>query len=387
MDGYVFSFKRRERAINLKTEKRVCHLTSAHPRTDTRIFLKECRTLAGNGYSVSLVVADGLENEYREGVCVYDVGASHGRIDRIWNASRRVFDKAVTLNADIYHLHDPELIPIGLKLKRMGKTVIFDSHEDVPKQFIEKPYLNRPLRWLIARVLAAYQAIACSRFDAIVTSTPFIRDKFLSINDLTVDINNFPMLGELETATEWRDRQQEVCYIGCIDVIRGIREMVSAMTMVKSGVRLQLAGTFSEPDVEKDVEKYGGWSRVDALGYLDRTAVREVLSRSIAGLVTLHPAIHYIDALPVKMFEYMSAGIPVIASHFPLWRAIIEGKDCGICVDPLNPKAIAGAIDYLINHPEWARRMGKNGSDAVHNCYNWSIEKEKLLGLYKAVWK
>ena len=127
MDGYVFSFKRRERAINLKTEKRVCHLTSAHPRTDTRIFLKECRSLAGNGYSVSLVVADGLGNEYREGVWVYDVGASHGRIDRIWSASQRVFDKAVTLNADIYHLHDPELIPFGLRLKRMGKTVIFQQ--------------------------------------------------------------------------------------------------------------------------------------------------------------------------------------------------------------------------------------------------------------------
>ena len=82
------------------------------------------------------------------------------------------------------------------------------------------------------------------------------------------------------------------------------------------------------------------------------------------------------------MFEYMSAGVPVIASHFPLWREIIEGNDCGLCVDPLDPAAIAKAIDYLVTHPQEAERMGRNGQRAVAERYNWKIEEAKLLQLY-----
>lgn len=114
-----------------------------------------------------------------------------------------------------------------------------------------------------------------------------------------------------------------------------------------------------------------------------RPFVLPVLARSMAGLVTLHPIINYIDALPVKMFEYMAAGIPVIASNFPLWREIIEGNKCGLCVDPLNPSEIAKAIDYIVTHPAAAQQMGENGFRAVKEQYNWAIEEKKLLALYE----
>jgi len=107
----------------------------------------------------------------------------------------------------------------------------------------------------------------------------------------------------------------------------------------------------------------------------------------MAGLVTLHPIVNYIDALPVKMFEYMVAGIPVIASNFSLWREIIEGNKCGLCVDPLNPSEIAKAIDYIMTHPAEAQQMGKNGLRAVQEQYNWDIEEKKLLALYEQLLK
>ena len=124
---------------------------------------------------------------------------------------------------------------------------------------------------------------------------------------------------------------------------------------------------------------------MDYRGWLDRQGVKTVLNESFAGLVTLHPIVNYLDALPVKMFEYMAAGLPVIASNFALWKQIIEGNQCGLCVDPLNPKAIAEAIDYLVTHPEEAEKMGLNGQRAVQELYNWGNEERKLIQLYESL--
>jgi glycosyltransferase involved in cell wall biosynthesis len=361
---------------------KIAHLTSAHPRYDTRIFLKECLSLSRSGFHTSLVVADGKGNQVVDGVEIHDVGASNGRMDRMFRVTKQVFSKARELDVDIYHLHDPELIPIGLKLKRLGKKVIFDSHEDVAKQMLGKHYLSLPVRYFLSHAFATYEWLVCRRFDAVVAATPAIRDKFQCINVDTVDINNFPMWGELASEVAWAAKEKAVCYVGGIASIRGIRETVRALEHVTSGVRLLLGGEFSEPDVAAELKAYPSWKAVDELGFLDRDGVRKVLERSIAGLVMFLPLPNHIDAQPNKMFEYMSAGIPVISSNFPLWREIVEGNDCGLCVNPMDPEAIAAAIDFLVSNPERAKQMGENGRQAVQARYNWTVEEGKLLALY-----
>jgi len=364
-------------------KKSVAHLTSVHSRSDTRIFHKECRSLRSASFTVSLIVADGKGDQEDSGISIYDVGRPRNRFDRMLNTGNLILRKASNLDADIYHLHDPELIPIGLKLKKLGKKVIFDAHEDVPKQILSKPYLNPVVRKLISKAFEKYEAWACKKFDAIVAATPFIKNKFLLINEITIDVNNYPILGELKNVSHNSFiNRRDVCYIGGLTTVRGIKELVLAIGAAKGNSRLKIAGTFSEKNLEVEIKRAAGWARVDVLGWLDREGVRTLLNSSLAGLVTLHPTPNYIDALPVKMFEYMSAGLPVIASNFPGWREIIEGNDCGICVDPLDPESIAAAIDTLTQDPLEAERMGSNGSSAVNLRYNWQIEKEKLLNLY-----
>jgi glycosyltransferase involved in cell wall biosynthesis len=363
---------------------RIVHLTSAHPRDDIRIFIKQCRTLAAHGYDVTLVVADGKGDARVDGVAIVDVGRLPGRLNRILRSTQRVFDKAVALDADIYHFHDPELIPAGLKLKRKGKTVIFDSHEDVPRQLLGKPYLDPVSRRVLPTLYGAYERFACAKLDGIVAATPVIRDLFLEINPVTVDINNFPIIGEFEHALPWSMKREQVCFVGRVSSIRGIRQMVQAAALLRSSARLDLAGVFSEPAVEAELKDHPGWQRVTKHGFLDRGGVHELMAHSVAGIVTLLPLPNHVDALPTKMFEYMSSGIPVIASHFPAWREIVEGNGCGICVDPLDPAAIAAAIDYLVSHPDIAQSMGERGRKAVREKYNWGVEAARLTDFYGA---
>ena len=359
----------------------VCHLTSAHARGDTRIFVKQCVSLAQAGFYTYLIVADGLGNSKQDDITIYDVGKGSSRMSRIIKSTREVYKKSVEVDADIYHLHDPELIPYGLKLLKRGKKVVFDAHEDLPMQILSKYYLNKYVAHILSRVVRKYESYACSKMSAVVTATPFIRNKFLKINSNTIDVNNYPKISEIDTRVSWSEKKNSAVYIGGITKIRGIREIVKALEYTK-GVRLDLAGSFINDDIESEVKGYLQWSKVVEHGYLNRKSVADLLLQSKVGLVTLYPQKNYLDSLPVKMFEYMNAGIPVIASNFSYWNSIIEENKCGVTVNPLDPKAIGEAIGTIIFNDVLAEEMGKNGRQAILTKYNWSIEFDKLRVLY-----
>lgn len=362
----------------------VAHLTSVHRRTDTRIFLRQCRSLVEAGYEVVLVVADGHGDTSVDGVRIQDVGQGQGVRGRL-GAALRVFRAARQLRAAIFHIHDPELLPVGWLLRRSGRIVVFDAHEDVPAQLITKPYLSPQRRRLLASVVRWVERFVCSRLDAVIAATPVIGRKFAAINPETVVVNNYPLVDELHLNTRSGSERASICYVGGISAIRGVRELVQAMEHVDAGVELSLIGSFESDGLQEEIQAMPGWARVRAYGFQPRDAVSDLLAQSFAGLVTFHPAPNHLEAQPNKMFEYMSAGVAVIASDFPAWRQIVEGTGSGICVDPTDPVAIATAINALAGDRRRAAAMGTSGRRLVETAHNWQLEREVLLGLYRSL--
>ncbi len=360
---------------------KVTHLSSVHKPDDVRIFLKECRTLAAAGYDVSFVVP-AIESKTIDSVTVRAVPAArHGRFERAVLTTFRVFRAALNERSDVYHFHDFELITVALLLKAMGKRVIYDVHESVPDDVLLKEYLPSYVKKPVALLARALEAIAARVLDAVVPATPAIARRFPPSRRVLVQ--NFPIIDEMITPTP-DERQPLIAYVGGIENIRGVREAVDAMALLSDtpGARLALAGRFDPPALEQEIRAHPAASRVDILGVLSRPLVANLLGRARAGLVTFHPLSSHIEAQPNKLFEYMSAGIPVIASDFPLWRQVVEEVGCGLLVDPLDRHAIAAAMRYLINHPDKAAQMGERGREAIMNRYNWPTEAAKLLALY-----
>ena len=361
---------------------RIVHLTTTHARDEVRIFHKECNSIAKDGYDVHLISADGKGFDEVNGVKRHGAQKTCGRFQRVFIQPWQMYLVARRLHASLYHLHEPELLLIALFLKRKGVRIVYDSHEDVPRAVMGRDWIHPLLKKIASLFFEVFEDFIVRRISAVIAATPHIAQRFSKVNSQTITVNNFPLISEMyEVPLKPCGNGRTICYIGGISRIRGLFEIIQALEYVDS--RMVMAGPFEDVKTELSATKLTGWSKVDYRGRISRSDVYQLMSQSRAGLLIFHPEPNHVNAQPNKMFEYMSAGLPVIASHFPLFREIIEGNKCGLCVDPLNPSEIAKAIDYILTHPEEAQRMGENGLKAVKEQYNWDIEEKKLLALYE----
>lgn len=373
---------------------KICHLTSAHPRDDIRIFVKQCSSMAQAPYNceVCLIVADGNGDSQKNGVTIIDTGiqSASSRLARTTSKLKSIYDQALRIDAELYQFHDPELLPVGYLLtKRHNKIVIYDVHEDFPRAIFStsRDYIPLFLKPLVSFIFEKFENFVAGSISATVCATPFIGQRFRYINRNTTMINNYPLLGELtpSNSNSWEKREQSVIYIGGISEERGLLQMVTAMARIPRSYRgkLKLFGSYSPKEIRNQAMMTPGWLHVEEHGIVNRKNLAEALAKTKAGLVLFHPSPNHTNAQPNKMFEYMSVGLPVIASDFPLWREIIADAGCGILVDPMNEQEIADAIVFIFNNPDRAEAMGKNGLAAVNDKYNWETESKQLFKLYQ----
>lgn len=366
----------------------IVHFSSVHQVTDVRVFLKECRSLAKAGYRVTLV-ARGTESAETDGVRQIAVGhnAPGGRLGRMVLGSMQVVRRAWAEKGDLYHFHDPELIPFGLLMKLLGKKVIYDAHENIRDQSLSKPYLPKWSRKPIAKMVGLVEDFAIRRFDGVVTATPRIAETLRTPR--TVVIGNYPVAEEVAAPDAITQRDAgKVVFVGGFTKIRGSREMVEAIDIVNQIVpaRLLICGVMGAA-VRSEVESLPGWQFVDDLGWQERNITQKQMVSGTCGLCVFHPEPNHVEALPNKLFEYMAAGLPVVASNFPFWKQFVEDVGSGVMVDPLKPQSIADGILEIMNYPERAREMGEAGSKAVREHFNWDTEAKRLIELVESILK
>ena len=361
---------------------KVCILTSVHPVFDTRIFYKEAKTLVKAGYDITLI-AQHNKDEIVDGIRIVPLSKPRNRLERMTKTVYILFNIALREKPTICHFHDPELIPIGVILKLLGKKVIYDVHEDYGKQNLYKTYIPVAIRKPVARLVSFIEKSASKFFDRIIVATDDILKNFITHKG-SVAIRNFPVLTNFGGTQKKRRSNQMFApiYIGALAETRGITQIVEATEYLES-IKLILGGNFSPESYEKEVKCLKGFQKVEYLGYIKHTKIPEYLAQADVGIVCFHPVPNHINSMPNKLFEYMCAGIPVVASDFPLWKKIIEGDKCGICVNPLDPREIAEAIEYLMEYPDEAQKMGANGREAILQKYNWENESKKLLKVYE----
>jgi glycosyltransferase involved in cell wall biosynthesis len=370
--------------VRNKDDRQIVHLSSAHPAKDVRIYHKECWTLADQ-FGLVLLVARHGKRERDNGVEIQPAKQYGGRLARMTLGTLNVGRQALAARTRIVHFHDPELIPVGLVLRALGKKVIYDVHEDLPRQLLTKRWLAPALRRLVGLLTEAFEWGAANCLSGIVAATPTIGNRFPKSK--TVVVRNYPRIDEFVGGARvpYQGREPGFVYAGVISANRGAREMVTAIGLMpeESRSRVVLAGNTSPLSFSNELAKTSGWRRVDFVGWLNRDQVAQALGKARAGLLLLHPKVNYLASLPTNLFEYMAAGLPVIASDFPQWRAIIEEEKCGLMVDPLDPQAIAGAMQYILMHPQEAEAMGERDQRAVQQKYNWEAESRILIDFYR----
>lgn len=358
--------------------KKVLHLTTVHPRFDVRVFYKEARALSKE-YQVSIVVADGLGSEDYEGVSFIDLGKPKNRWSRVLFYPFKLLRKSIKHKADIYHFHDPELMLVGLLLRLLGKKVIYDVHEHVPESFFLKVYMSKIFQYVGYMSSLLFESVVSRFYSGIIVVTPRLHKRFQKINKRTVIVANYPDV-KLVSDNRKNFQNRSICYAGGITSDRGILQVLEALDDVDA--QFLLAGR-SDARYLDELKRHRNWCKVVFFGELPwKEVFKKLYSQASLGLLTMLPAPNTNDALPIKLFEYMACGLPVISTDIPLWNEILVNAECGVCIDPTAKKMFSDALNRMLDNEKLLEQYSLNAKKSIRNHYNWQSQEETLLKFY-----
>ena len=363
-------------------------LTSVHPPLDTRIFHREAKAARDMGARVTLV-APGAPDHPVDGIGFRSLPSWGGRAGRPFRWPV-LWWKAWRLKADIYHIHDPELLPWGLFLHWVSrKPVIYDSHEYLREDISTKHWIPRAIRGPLARFADWFEKRVAKRLSGVVTVTEDMGERFKPFQARVAVVRNLPPSSARPEVMDV-ERAPDVVYAGLLNAARGLDILFETSRMVHERhpeTRFRMVGTVEWHDVDPALQAKAEdeWQAVgvDFVGTVPFEEVAPLLAHGSIGWLPRSPHdLNNLLAWPNKLVEYMAAGLPIVASDLPTQAAVIAEARCGVVVEALSARAHAEAICELLENPERARSLGEAGLEASRTKFTWEADAAKLQQLY-----
>ncbi len=367
---------------------KVCHFASVHTTTDTRVFHRECVSLAKE-HDVTLI-AIGTESGMFNGVNVIAIPKPTNRFERIFKTTRTVYQMALEQDADVYHFHDPELIPFALKLKRKGKQVIYDIHENVTEGMKIKRWL--PFKFLFIQLYLIFDLIAARNFELILAEKAYVPVyKKRYPHKETNLVENFAPINVMLPYQNPRRSEtgKDLFYMGSFDEMYCFEQMLEATyKLIQRGWlgKLYIIGHVN-PEIVAQMRRLPYFKklskRIEFKGYLSIREGYEFSKNCAAGYCFVSNNVNVRDSLPRKLYEYMCIGLPIICSNFPTYDILVNSLQIGICVDSGDVEDISNKTLELLHNKKKLDHYSANGIKAATDIYNWEKEERLLLTLYQ----
>jgi glycosyltransferase involved in cell wall biosynthesis len=369
-----------------KEQVKICILTSVHPPFDVRIFHKEAKTLVKAGYSVVLI-AQHNEEEIVDGVRIVPLPTPKNRFERMTKIVWRLFRLALKEKARIYHFHDPELIPVGLFLKILGKQVIYDIHEDYPETMLTKDWLPKFLRKPLKIIVGYIEKFAFSFFDGLVFTTEGHIKKSGNINRKQIALYNYPSMNIISGVPLDSEKKYDLVHLGTMSPwrMRFVLKVGEAVKKFKPSFSWIFIGI--NKSTIKWAEKNMPSSLKENYVFIQRKAYLEALalaSKAKIGFNYHPPGSRFEVLIPVKVFEYMALGLPVVSANMDELSKLLSSYNgkIGFLISEDTPESFAEKIEKLLSSDEGVGNIGKFNQELLQSCFNWSGEAVKLVNLY-----
>jgi glycosyltransferase involved in cell wall biosynthesis len=382
---------RRAKLADRMQHVKVCHLSPIQSARDERAFTRESLPAVPYGLQCVIVSPHSLAGKMEQ-VEFVAIPKSRNRISQIL-LSLRMLRWALKQNAEIYHVHSPQLIVTGLALKLLfGKKVVYDSREDFPSMMLTKTYLPRGWHKPISRLVAQMEKLAARFLDAVVTAdSGSLRPMARTGKSRKLVLYNFPNL-RFFPASKNTKKSYDLVYRGGLSERAGTFVLLRALrSLLDRGIPARLL-LFGYTDDSKSQQKLrdalvslGIENLVTLRGKIPHDAMASALSEGRIAVCPLQKIPKFMNNIPVKVFESWACGLPVIATDLPPIRPFFQRGKLGLLVKPGDPEDLANAITQLLISPDLIAEYGSCGRQAVLQRYNTSAEIHKLVNLYEGV--
>ncbi|MBN1183215.1 MAG: glycosyltransferase [Bacteroidales bacterium] len=366
----------------------ICQITSMHQWDSIRIYKKACLGLVRNGIEVHLVTISPDIPPVDIGIKFHWLKQRKGWRRRIFS-SREAYRIALKINADIFHFHDPDLLPWMLILSIKGRRVVYDMHENYAEVFHR---LNLPvlLKMIMANLWTYFLRFCARRFKGIITVSQSMQSLLSSISTPMIVVRNAPYLLELEDVNINIGKKPFTVYTsGTNSSMRNCMQTIEALPYILRKipeVRLIFAGEyqpegFKEELKEKAIE-LGIDSHVELEGMLP---YKENFMRTVqmeVGCVFYEDNVNNRVGIPNRLFEYMYAGVAVIGESFVEVKKVIEDSKCGNVVNSSDSQSIANGVIQLFSDIEKLKKMQSNARNKIISDYSYENELKKMISFY-----